>query len=124
MDSLPPPTYPRRRSQRLVMAVPVTVQGELAAKTPFSEQTQTVVVNAHGALVQLKTSVQPGQHVALLNLFTREKQECVVVSAKADDEGVIDVGLEFAAPNPDFWHISFPPEDWSYRHPDAKKKRP
>jgi hypothetical protein len=31
------------------------------------------------------------------------------------------VGVEFPQPNPEFWGVSFPPEDWSPSHPDAKE---
>jgi hypothetical protein len=30
------------------------------------------------------------------------------------------VGVEFMLPNPIFWHVAFPPKDWTPRHPDAK----
>jgi hypothetical protein len=112
----------RRRSQRLVLAIPIMVEGELVPNTPFSEQTKTAVLNAHGALLQLATLLQSGQHVTLRNLFTNETQESVVVSSKIDEEGKASTALEFASPNPNFWRISFPPDDWSYRHPDAKKR--
>jgi hypothetical protein len=124
LDSeLPTARSRQRRSQRLVLAIPIIVEGELAPDTPFSEQTQTVILNAHGALLQTATPLQAGQHVTLRNLFTNEKQESMVVSAKVDEESKSVVALEFTTPNPDFWHISFPPGDWSYLHPDAKKRR-
>jgi len=28
--------------------------------------------------------------------------------------------VEFLLPNPTFWHVAFPPKDWTPRHPDAK----
>jgi len=30
------------------------------------------------------------------------------------------VGVDFMLPNPMFWHVAFPPRDWTPRHPDAK----
>jgi len=32
------------------------------------------------------------------------------------------VGVEFLLPNPTFWHVAFPPRDWTPRHPDAKSR--
>jgi hypothetical protein len=30
--------------------------------------------------------------------------------------------VEFTLPNPMFWHVAFPPKDWTPRHPDAKSR--
>jgi hypothetical protein len=35
--------------------------------------------------------------------------------------GKAEVGLEFTVPRPAFWRVAFPPEDWSPKHPDARK---
>ena len=40
----------KRRSQRLFLQVRVVVDGKLPNKSPFSEETHTIVVNAHGLL--------------------------------------------------------------------------
>ena len=45
-------TTTRRRSQRLFLQVRVIVEGKLANQTPFSEETHTIVLNAHGALIE------------------------------------------------------------------------
>ena len=34
--------------------------------------------------------------------------------------GKAEIGLEFSAPSPTFWRVTFPPEDWSPKHPDAR----
>jgi hypothetical protein len=31
-----------------------------------------------------------------------------------------EIGLEFSAPRPTFWRVSFPPEDWTPKHPEAR----
>jgi len=31
-----------------------------------------------------------------------------------------EIGLEFSEPRPAFWRVTFPPEDWSPRHPEAR----
>ena len=46
-------TAGRRRSQRLFLQVRIVVEGTLANKSPFSEETHTIIVNAHGALVEM-----------------------------------------------------------------------
>src|SRR5450631_504429 len=50
----------RRRSPRFLIRVPVVVRGESVEKKSFSEETATIDVSAHGALVSLTTKVALG----------------------------------------------------------------
>ena len=102
----------RRRSQRLFIQIPVVVSGQVDQSTPFSEEANTVVLNAHGALVQLSTAVQIGQKIMLQNVRTKEQQEVTVVFLAPAEGRKSNVALEFTSPRPDFWHVAFPPEDW------------
>jgi hypothetical protein len=111
----------KRRSQRLFLQVRVVVEGNLANKSAFSEETHTIVVNAHGALVEMGTPLDQGLLVTLLNMRTSEKTECAVKLVTPADARKFNTALEFTKPNPGFWRISFPPDDWNLRHPDAKK---
>jgi hypothetical protein len=113
----------QRRSQRLFLQVRVIVEGKLANLSPFNEETHTIVVNAHGALVEMRVSLDQGQIVILQNVWTREKSECAVKLVTPAGTGKFNTALEFTNPNPGFWHISFPPEDWSIRNPDSKRNR-
>jgi hypothetical protein len=110
----------RRRSQRVYVQVHVRVEGYIEEKTPFAEETLTFAVNAHGALVGLNVEPRLGQTVSLRNTATNEIQECKVVFVILAKDGKFIVGVDFATPNPSFWHMNFPPDDWSTAHPDAK----
>jgi hypothetical protein len=112
----------RRRSQRLFIQIAVVVQGRQANKSEFSENAHTVVVNAHGALVDMGIPLDQGQRVILLNIRTSEKIEAEVKLVTPGETGRFNVALEFVDPNPSFWHISFPPEDWSANRPSPVKK--
>jgi hypothetical protein len=102
----------RRRSQRVILSVGVTISGQAGPqKTQFSEDTRTLVVNVHGALVTLSAKVEKGNIVVLVNRATREEQPCSVVYLGPTAEGKTQVGLEFTEPAPDFWHIAFPVEN-------------
>jgi hypothetical protein len=114
-------TTTRRRSQRLFLQVRVIVAGKLPNQSPFSEETHTIVVNAHGALVEMATMLEQGQHVSLQNVRTSDKIECKVMLVKPVPAAKFSTAFEFVSPNPDFWRISFPPEDWSARNLDPKK---
>lgn len=110
----------RRRSQRVLMKIPVRVSGQNALGTPFEEDTQTLAVSAHGALIAVSIRVSKGQRLALSNIQTKAALECVVAHIRHDDQ--LQVGIEFILPNPTFWHVAFPPKDWTPHHPDAKPR--
>jgi hypothetical protein len=114
-------TSNKRRSQRLFLQVRVVVEGKRLNQSPFNEETHTIVLNAHGALVEMSLSLEQGQIVSLRNVRTTEKSDCEVKLVTPAGAGKFNTALEFTKPNPGFWHISFPPEDWSLRNPDAKR---
>ena len=72
-------TAGRRRSQRLFLQVRIVVEGTLANKSPFSEETHTIIVNAHGALVEMGASLEQGQIVTMRNVRTSEKIELSLI---------------------------------------------
>jgi hypothetical protein len=110
----------RRRSQRVLMTVPVRVSGQTGAGSHFEEETRTVAISAHGALILVSTQVRRGQRLTLSNVQTKAALECVVAHIAKYQGAQSQVGVEFMLPNPIFWHVAFPPKDWTPRHPDAK----
>jgi hypothetical protein len=110
----------RRRSQRVMVAIPVEVKAKNAAGLDLSEDTQTVSVSAHGGLLRLEMAVSKGQTVVLRNRANDDALECSVVYLGSMQDGRREVGVTFLQPNKTLWRISFPPEDWSAQHPDAK----
>jgi PilZ domain-containing protein len=110
----------RRRSQRVLMTVPVRVSGQTGVGLPFEEETHTRAISAHGALILVSTQVYRGQRLTLSNVQTKGALECVVVHIDRRQRDHPHVGVEFVLPNPVFWHVAFPPKDWTPRHPDAK----
>src|SRR6266403_1185197 len=109
----------RRRSQRVLMTIPVRVSGKTDAGLPFGEETHTRAISAHGALILMSTQVYRGQRLTLSNVQTKAALECVVAHIDRQGEHP-QAGVEFTLPNPMFWHVAFPPKDWTPRHPDAK----
>jgi PilZ domain-containing protein len=112
----------RRRSQRVLMTVPVKVSGKSGAASPFEEEAHTRAISAHGALILLSTQVHRGQRLTLSNVQTKAALECVVAHIDRRQKSQPQVGVEFMLPNPMFWHVAFPPKDWTPRHPDAKSR--
>jgi hypothetical protein len=103
---------PRRRSMRVLLSVGVQVSGKTVAKEDFTEDTRTLVVNAHGALISLATAVAAGQFVKLTHSATRDARDCRIVYLGNATGGKVQMGVEFLEPSGAFWHIDFPPDDW------------
>src|SRR6202050_5599199 len=102
----------RRRSMRVLLSVPILVRGADAKNQDFSEETRTLVVNAHGALISLSAQVVVNQKVFVSNSATHQTQECRVVYFGNMKARIAQIGVEFLTPSPSFWQIDFPPEDW------------
>lgn len=113
----------RRRSQRLFLRVPVVIQANELNHPPFREETHTVVLNAHGTLVEMSVALETGRTVSLRNVKTAEQIECTVKLVTNTEHGKFNVALEFKKPNAGFWQVSFPPEDWSPHDKDPRAPR-
>jgi hypothetical protein len=114
-----------RRSQRVYLSIDIEVILQRASQRPFSEETRTLIVNAHGALILLRATVELGEFLTIRNLKTQAERTCRVVdlgSSNPADAG--EIGVEFLEPSPRFWRVAFPPLDWSPRNPEAKGHRP
>src|ERR1700683_4972198 len=102
----------RRRSMRVLLSVPILVRGKTSKNQDFDEETRTLVVNAHGALISLAAQVVANQTVFVPNNATQQTQECRIVYLGNTQAGKAQMGVEFLNPSPTFWQIDFPPEDW------------
>jgi len=112
----------RRRSQRVLMKVPVRVSGQAGAATFLEEDTYTLAISVHGALLVVAAPVYRGQRFTLSNIQTKAALECIVAHVDKVPGEQTRVGVEFLMPNQTFWRVAFPPKDWTPRHPDAKSR--
>jgi hypothetical protein len=103
------------------MSVPVTIEGN-GTQGAFSEKTQTLVINAHGALVTLTAKISHGQLLKMYTNVHSDKQVCRVVYVGPTGDGKTQLGVEFTEPAPHFWHIAFPPEGWTPPPLDESEK--
>ena len=71
-------TGARRRSQRVLMQVAVRIRGTDAQGKTIEEETETLAINAHGALVLLESRLTSGSKVQLQHKKTQEEHECHV----------------------------------------------
>jgi hypothetical protein len=105
------PGEERRRSQRVVVRVPVTLQFTVAGQK-VSVRATTVSLNDHGAMVSCARTLPLETKLELQNGRTMEKITCRVTRSPVEcPEGYL-IPIEFATRAPGFWRISFPPTDW------------
>jgi|HubBroStandDraft_6_1064221.scaffolds.fasta_scaffold341624_1 hypothetical protein len=107
------PMYRNQRSQRLHLAISVSLNGTREDGNPIRETTKTELINARGCLVGISAPVTKGQKLLLVNMMTKAETSCTVVSLQKERTGEIKAGLSFEQLIPKFWGIYFPPDDWN-----------
>jgi hypothetical protein len=102
----------RRRSERVMLQMKITVIANDVEHRPCQEEALTLVVNAHGGLLKMKMDVHVGQPMRLTNPQNKIEQNCRVVRVDDTSPDYYSVAFEFDKPNPKFWPVVFPPSDW------------
>lgn len=92
-----------RASDRVPMRVPVTIYGFAGRAGAFHEDTETILVNASGALVTLKAKLALGDTVFLIHKSSRQELEVRVAYLDVYSDRESRVGLAFNRPLADFW---------------------
>lgn len=110
----------QRRSQRLLLRVQIVAERRAGQPDSKPEPTETLAVNAHGALILLVPPISDTEQILIKNARTSEEQLCRVVYQGLTEAGRLQVGVEFLTPSPNFWRVSFPPEDWAPYGKDAR----
>jgi hypothetical protein len=105
------PGEERRRSQRVIIRVPVTV---LVTENGRTEKVSahTVAVNIHGAMLVCKRSLEPEIPLEIVNDRTGEKIGSRVTRASRESAEGFLIPVEFTTPSSNFWQITFPPSNW------------
>jgi hypothetical protein len=80
-----------------------------------------LIVNAHGALIELHEPVLAAQVLKMKNLATNEEVGCTLVDIHRPSPDKSQVGVAFAKLSPAFWRVAFPPENWSPHEPEVKR---
>jgi hypothetical protein len=106
------PVTGTRRSERILLDVPVVVCGNSPDQREFREETFTVTVSAHGALLMLENKVAIGQKIVVMNPKNWDEREGRVAYIGPDRAGLAQVAVEFRHPAPEFWSVESPPANW------------
>ncbi len=99
----------KRRTTRILLRIPIEVQGTDAQGKLFKERTTTLAINRHGALIVLEHEVLPEARLGVTNLQNMLASPFRVVSRvrKTMGEGP-EWGVECLEPEKNFWGIFFP----------------
>ncbi|HUY14718.1 MAG TPA: PilZ domain-containing protein [Terriglobia bacterium] len=116
----------RRRSDRVMLTVPLRVTGNDEHDLPFDCKAHTISLNRHGARMFIAKGLHGGQVVTVENLTNRRQATfrvagpVVPVTDRGGEYGVLgpvvvpngnlsEIGLECLDPKIDVWGIHFPP---------------
>jgi len=108
----------KRRSTRIVQAVPLTVTGVDALGRPFQERTSTLIINCHGTRYQSKHYVLKNMWVTLEVPHNEPGQPPRTVRGRVTwiqrprtVRELFQIGVELEVSG-NVWGIAFPPSDW------------
>lgn len=106
------PAMDRRRSQRVLIRMPVLVTGVTRAGKRVTEKSEAIVISRHGALLKAENDLKPGSEVEIENPANHQTARYRVVwTSDRPTEGRWDVGLDFGSATHNIWGIEFPPAD-------------
>jgi len=119
----------KRRSTRIVQAVPLVVTGVDALGRPFVERTSSLIINCHGCRYQSKHYVLKNMWVTMEIPHPETGQPPRSVRGRVawiqrprTVRQLFQVALELEVSG-NAWGIAFPPEDW-FAFPDAAQAPP
>src|SRR5579872_5404674 len=108
----------KRRSTRIVQAVPLVVTGVDALGRPFHERTSTLIINCHGCRYQSKHYVLKNMWVTIevphpeAGRGARQLRARVMwIQRPRTVRELFQIGIELETPG-NLWGIAFPPPDW------------
>lgn len=99
----------KRRTERVLIQIPIEVKGKDAEGKPFSEKSRTIVINRNGARISLRTSLRPEHRITITNLQNQLSCPFRVVSRIEKSISLEpEWGVECLEPEVNFWAIWFP----------------
>jgi len=100
----------RRRSERLLITVPIRVEGMDRDGEKFSEDTRTLLINRQGARICLKRVVSAGAILQITTAVGRRSAKFRIVGPTQPPSGEGgEWGVECLGSNCELWGIGFPP---------------
>jgi len=103
------------RADAVSIEIPVKVHGSRVTQVvrevtphtePFEEQTSTMIVFPHGAVLRMSTAVTVGQMLVVTNSKTRQDAICRVVKVRTFTNAQGYVEIEFSHPQAGYWGVN------------------
>jgi hypothetical protein len=98
----------RRRTVRVTLTVGLTVRWQTETGEKFLVKTNSQSVSREGGLFPMEEPVVVGQTLHLVNENSGKSMECKITTIRKARDGKTYVGVEFASPDANFWHMRFP----------------
>jgi hypothetical protein len=100
----------KRRSDRLMLTIPLEVRGIDAKGNSFKDEARTISLNRHGARIQISRPLRDGQNIMIANLVGRHEAEFRVVGpvSPITAQGG-EWGIEYLDLKENIWGIQVPP---------------
>jgi len=98
-----------RKSERVLLRIPIRVEGKDTLGNEFDETTYTLVVNQSGGLIVVVHPLQPGAVIKITNL--NNQISCffqVVMRAARSLSGTPEWGVKCLEPEVEIWGVHFP----------------
>lgn len=100
----------RRRGERVLIRMPVQINGTGKDGKPIHAPAEAVVVNRNGALLRVPQPLKTGTSLEVYQGEAKQpKVFRVVWCSDRPREGRHDVGIELIEPCEELWGIRFPP---------------
>ncbi len=105
-EPLRPVAHESRRSTRVRLKVLIEVEG---VAEPLTCEGETIVVNAHGALISTAAQLRVGMRIEIQVITTHKRALADVVYVDPQQPRMCGVGL---VKSENIWGLSLPPDDW------------
>jgi hypothetical protein len=116
----------KRRSTRVLKAVPITVKGTDALGQTFKEFTATVMVNCYGCKFQSRHYVPKNSVITIEVQHPQRKLSPRIIRGRViwvqrprTFREAFHIGMEFDVPG-NVWDVEVPPRDW-FPHPEDEE---
>lgn len=95
----------RRRSGRFSLAVPVEVKWQVPDGATLHDDSETLEVNVHGAVLRMHSHPPVGTLLELTNRISGEKTRARAVALRGS--GMMGIAVELVVPSETFWGVTF-----------------
>jgi hypothetical protein len=105
------PARAQRRSERVMLQIPLQLSARLPGGSRIRIEAKTLVVNAHGGLLDVGMEMAPGQRIMLSHNRCPEPVTATILRIEKSDGERFSAAFEFEFPVTSFWPITFPPDN-------------